>query len=364
MSDVNIPTANLFGALTKKAKKPAGEKKAPKEIRVVTPAVPETKQEREVKDHHQDRSNKGARERKGGAGRGGWEETPNKTKEEAQAIADEAKAPPKVHHQAAEDQQEEKTEQQQQQQQQSPAGEEKKQPEPVQLTMDEYLEQKKQQAAKPIQKLAHKARKVDETAFKNMAKFARDEETFVVNLPAAEKPQPPKKDNKAAEKKPEKKVLKTYFRMERPERAGGRGRGGYRGGDRPAGGESAENKPTTEGGENNNTAAAGAAAGTETANNGNGENTNNNRDNRDNRDNRERGEYRGEYRGEGRGRGGRGGRGGDRGGDRGGRRGGRGGRGGYNRNESGDTNAEKQQQVVALTDADFPSLGSGKPTTA
>jgi plasminogen activator inhibitor 1 RNA-binding protein len=224
-----IATKNAFEALSSKKKRKTPStpnpnplpKPAP--ITVITPTptppvpaaaekVPETKQEREAKDHHLDRSNKGRRERKGGQGVGGWNETPEKTSEEAIA---EATTTTTTHTQPAEEE--------------KPENEPKPpvEPEKIMKTLDEYLAERVKVAPK-----VQKARKIDESVFKNMAKVEKTEELFIKKgteqppkAPKTVEKQPAKAVEKPPAKKPEKKVLKTFFRMPRPNRGGDRERG-------------------------------------------------------------------------------------------------------------------------------------------
>jgi hypothetical protein len=238
---VNIPTANLFSSLQKTKKKPAEQKEkkaAPKEIRVTTtttttptptaatptPAaekVPETKQEREAKDHHLDRSAKGNRERKGGAGRGGWDETPDKT--QAEAIAE--VAAPSSNQPAPADEE-------------KPEAEKPAEPQVQLKTLDEYMAERVKVAPK-----VQKTRKIDESGFKGMAKLERGDEAFLpvkpVKKEAAKPAAPAAKETKPAEKK----VLKTFFRMDRPRRERRDNReGGERGGEKSGEGDQKPNE--------------------------------------------------------------------------------------------------------------------------
>jgi hypothetical protein len=108
-------------------------------------------------------------------------------------------------------------------------------PEPVYKTLDEYNAER----VKTVPKVM-KARKIDESGLKGFKKIEKEEEQFLVRpKPEAEKEtkKPAAKEQKPAEKKPEKKVLKTFFRMprpnrperpDRPERTDRRQRGGER----------------------------------------------------------------------------------------------------------------------------------------
>eukprot|EP00999_Lentomonas_sp_LEN2_P002874 NODE_738_length_1224_cov_82.678213_g698_i0.p2 GENE.NODE_738_length_1224_cov_82.678213_g698_i0~~NODE_738_length_1224_cov_82.678213_g698_i0.p2 ORF type:complete len:323 (-),score=84.58 NODE_738_length_1224_cov_82.678213_g698_i0:103-1071(-) len=203
------------------------------------PEARETKKEREVKDHHVDRSGKRDRERKGGKGQGGWEDTNDKVvgqQEEEAVAADVAKDEKEAGDEAEKPQ-------------------EAAEPEPETVSYEEW--KAKQSKTK---KADFNVRQVDQAQFKQMKQVKRAEETYLT-LPKEQQkkaPAPAPKQGKAKSKakeapapKPEPKKKEHHkekvdsselgFRMEsgsgrgrgrgrgREGEGSPRGRGGYRG---------------------------------------------------------------------------------------------------------------------------------------